>query len=201
MLLATLTANLQSSYAEIQSQIEVLQEQQRLIQSQLQRVGSVESKMESAVALVAEAIAEIREVCPDELSSYRQVIDSLFGDAPIAQIKGSDDISTESEATPTPPTTDEPESVEVEAVEIDDTPVNDPTPTPTTAETTEEDVVTGKTDLPLTASEIKRIKWTDLQDLCSKKGIADPSGQRLTRKFAERNLLGMLTSADIAHLA
>jgi hypothetical protein len=108
MLLATLTANLQSSYAQIQSQIEALQEQQRLIQAQLQRVGSVESKMESAAALVAEAIAEIREVCPEELSDYRQVIDGLFGDAPIAQIQAGEDVSPEPQPqeNPVSPTSD-----------------------------------------------------------------------------------------------
>lgn len=81
MLLSTLTANLQANYATIQAQIEVLQEQQRQIQAQLQRLGSVESKMESAAALIMEAIADIREVCPEELPGYKQVVTGLFGKA------------------------------------------------------------------------------------------------------------------------
>ena len=118
MLLATLTANLQASYAAIQSQVESLQEQQRLIQAQLQRVGSVESKMESAAALVAEAIAEIREVCPDELNSYQQTIASLFDDAPIAQLTPAADETTSTDELNPAPVEPEP-SIEVQAEVIE----------------------------------------------------------------------------------
>ncbi|NER52474.1 MAG: hypothetical protein F6J92_38720 [Symploca sp. SIO1A3] len=90
MLLAELTQSLQSQYAQIQIQIENLERQQREIQEKLQDVRSVESKMESAAALVAEAVAEITEVCPEELNSYQETINSLFT-APTAQLPLSDD--------------------------------------------------------------------------------------------------------------
>jgi hypothetical protein len=103
--------------------------------------------------------------------------------------------------------------VEVEATEVEEATevaeatqeeqtgeVNKSTESTDPLEMTKEDDA-DKPVLPLTAAEIKRIKWTDLQDICTKKNITDPSGQRLTRKFVERTLLGQLTSADIAHLA
>jgi hypothetical protein len=121
MLLATLTANLQSSYADIQIQIEALQEQQRLIQAQLQRIGSVESKMESAAALVAEAIAEIREVCPEELNAYKEVVSGLFCGAPIAQIGAGEDITPEPQPKEdTVPTDSEEPALEVESSTIEE---------------------------------------------------------------------------------
>jgi hypothetical protein len=180
MLLTTLTANLQSSYAQIQSQIEALQEQQRLIQAQLQRVGSVESKMESAAALVAEAIAEIRDVCPEELSAYQEVIGSLFCSQPIAQIQAGTDIATESEPqeNSVPPSVDDTQEPAVEVA----------------AQQVEEET----TDTLLTLKEIEQIPWTALKKMASDRKINDPSGQRLTRKFAAVSLHGQLWRSNLA---
>jgi hypothetical protein len=91
MLLSSLIQNQQSIYTDIQIQIDSLQEKQREIQAFLQKLGSVESQMLSATQMVQEAIASIREVCPDELANYRETIDSLFGDAPIASLNSSSD--------------------------------------------------------------------------------------------------------------
>lgn len=183
MLLATLTANLQSSYAQIQSQIEVLQEQQRLIQAQLQRVGSVESKMESAAALVAEAIAEIREVCPGELIAYQEVISDLFCSQPIAQIQaGEDTTESEPQENPVPPSADD---TQEPALEV-------------TAEEVEEDSAEETTDALLTLKEIEQIPWTALKKMASDRKINDPSGQRLTRKFAAVALQGQLWRSNLA---
>lgn len=195
MLLATLTANLQSSYAQIQSQIEALQEQQRLIQVQLQRVGSVESKMESAAALVAEAIAEIREVCPDELSAYQEVIGSLFCSQPIAQIQAGTDIATEPEPqeNPVPPSTDDIQesAVEIVAEEVTEEPAQEVPQEPTEK----------ATDTLLTLEEIDLIPWTALKKMASDRKIDNPSGQRLTRKFATVALHGQLWRSNLTGVA
>jgi len=118
MLLADLTASLQSQYAQIQSQIEALQEQQRQIQAQLQRVGSVESKMESAASLISEAIFEILEVCPEEIERYKATINSLFV-RPVAQLpeSASDaDVNPVLDPHPQPGTDPEGVAIDVEVV-------------------------------------------------------------------------------------
>jgi hypothetical protein len=183
MLLSALTANLQTSYADIQAQIEALQEQQRLIQAQLQRVGSVESKMESAAALVAEAIAEIREVCPEELSAYQEVISGLFCDAPIAQIQAGADIAPESqpEENPVPPDSEEP-ALEVESMvvveETDDTP--------------NEDVVV--VSHQASARSLHQQPTKPLQWLATKRGI---DFSQMKRHQIATALVGQVTDAEL----
>jgi hypothetical protein len=180
MLLATLTANLQSNYAQIQSQIEALQEQQRLIQAQLQRVGSVESKMESAAALVAEAIAEIRDVCPEELTSYQEVISGLFCSQPIAQIQAGTDIATESnpEENPVPPQGDEP-TIEVVTQEVSEQ---------------EADKPTIEVSHQATARSLHKQPARSLQWLASKRGI-DHAG--LKRHEIASALVGQVTTTEL----
>jgi hypothetical protein len=113
MLLSTLIAAQQETYAAIEIQIQILQEKQREIQAFMQQLGSVESKMVSAAQLVQEAIASINEVCPDELNNYKQLITGLFN-APIASLPSGDD-----EPDPTPPADSEPApEVEEEGTEV-----------------------------------------------------------------------------------
>jgi len=120
MLLSTLIAAQQETYASIQAQIEALQEKQREIQSFLQQLGSVESKMVSAAQLIQEAIASINEVCPDELSNYQQLITGLFN-TPIASLPSGDKelaLSVVEVPDPTPPADAEPvPEVEEETIE------------------------------------------------------------------------------------
>jgi hypothetical protein len=116
MLLATLTAQLQSTYATIQIQIEELQEQQRQIQAQLQRIGSVESEMESAIALVSQAIASIKEICPEELGSYQRSVTSLFEGGDFSLLPPAPAPTP----TPAPTPVEEISTIEVESESISD---------------------------------------------------------------------------------
>jgi hypothetical protein len=200
MLLATLTANLQASYADIQVQIEQLQEQQRLIQAQLQRVGSVESKMESAAALVAEAISEIREVCPDEIDNYRLTITSLFGGAPVAQLTpGADDITNEVEPQPAPaepeieevwadeaPTV---EAIEVAAVEVEPQPQIE-----AQQEVTDESPVEPYSNSIVTPQVLHRQKAKSLQWLATQKGIESAD---MKRHELAKVLTGQVTESEL----
>lgn len=130
MLLNTLINQQQSLYTDIQVQIDSLQEKQREIQAFLQKLGSVESQMLSAAQMVQEAIASIREVCPDELENYQNTINSLFGDAPVAQLdQASDEPQPTEPAAPTEPQPPETEpTVEVDAVEVKSEVVVEPQP-------------------------------------------------------------------------
>lgn len=190
MLLSQLTANLQNQYAAFQAQIEALQEQQRLIQAQLQRVGSVESKMESAAALVAEAIAEIRDVCPEELGAYRQVISGLFGDAPIAQIEpGTDSIEEIDPVAPLPndggddsQEIEEPESIDVESLVIEDNSEVD------------EDVSLPEPSHPASKKSLHKQATSPLQWLATKRDI-DTTGMK--RHQIASALVGLVTQAEL----
>jgi hypothetical protein len=180
MLLSQLTANLQNQYATMQAQIEALQEQQRLIQAQLQRVGSVESKMESAAQLVAEAIAEIREVCPEELSAYQEVVSSLFRNAPVAQIEAGESVPDDAQ---TPENTVPPQSDEETAVEVDE------------AVDVEAVTVPEQVDEPqapagiLHKQQIKPLRW-----LATKRNI-DTDGMK--RHQIASALVGMVSEAEL----
>ncbi len=117
MLLTQLIDQQQQSYSNIQIQIEALQEQQRQIQAHLQRLGSVESQMVSAVQVMSEAIASINEVCPGEMTSYKDLIYGLFN-TPLAALPGNDN-DPEPDPTPDPSVELVPEEVsEEEAIEV-----------------------------------------------------------------------------------
>lgn len=78
-------------------------------------------------------------------------------------------------------------------------------PTQTTEEDTADqpvlnvdDGATSSTTPLLTAAQVSALSWSKLKKLASDRNIADPTGQRLTRKYVESKLLGVLTQADIA---
>ena len=183
MLLTTLTTNLQSSYADIQVQIEALQEQQRLIQAQLQRVGSVESKMESAASLIAEAIAEIREVCPEELVAYREVISGLFDGTPVAQIEPGKDSTNDSESRNHVQHTDSTDSTE-QVVEVESVTV--------TVEEGEEEEEECSQQAP--ARSLHKQPAKPLQWLATKRGV-DTSNMK--RHQIAAALVGHVTQAEL----
>jgi hypothetical protein len=184
MLLATLTANLQNQYTQFQVQIEALQEHQRIIQSQLQRVGSVESKMESAALLLQEAIAEISDVCPEELTSYQETINSLFGST-VAGIlpEATLDPEPEPQLEPTPDAPTD-ETITVESKEVTDTPIE----------------TNGNGYHPLNLEQIKLIDWGTLRKIAGDRNITDPNSRRLTRKFVEGAIAGQITFKDVEGL-
>lgn len=49
----------------------------------------------------------------------------------------------------------------------------------------------------VTEEQLKALEWAVLQRLATEKRIADPSGQRLTRKFVQNALLGTLSWSEL----
>ena len=185
MLLQQLIASQQETYAQLQAQIESLQEQQRQIQAYLQRLGSVESKMESAAALIAEAVSAINSVCPDELPNYQNTINSLFGDAPIAQLAATNEPAHQPtpQPEPTAPDTDSNSSantnifvvndagaIAVEAVAVDEADAIYPN------SETEEDDSESATEL-----DFSKLTWVQLKNLAKSigNGIKHKSRQEI----------------------
>jgi hypothetical protein len=206
-LFASRKSEINSAIASIQSQITLLQQQLADQQAFLQEIGTVEQAGESALNQARTFLSMVRAIDPSQEGVFWQSMDALKNENLEALPPGNSE-AAEPSPTPdtTPPSPEETTTVEVEATEVveatNEEQADEVKPSETTdpLETTEE-ADADKPVFPLTAAEIKRIKWTDLQDICTKKNITDPSGQRLTRKFVERTLLGQLTSADIAHLA
>lgn len=117
MLLQELIAKHRQEIEAIESRIADLQQKQREEQAYLQRLGGIQSKMASAAHAVAVAVTEIRQACPGELVAYRETINSLFGDAAIAQLPATDadtdiEVAPEPEPSPTP-------DVDVDAPNVD----------------------------------------------------------------------------------
>jgi hypothetical protein len=193
-----------NAIACIQSQIALLQQQLADQQAFLQEIGSVESAAESALSQTRTFLSMVRAIDPTQESVFWASMDTLKSAEVEALAPGNDEI-TETDTPPatTPPATDaaeEPQTVEVEAVKVetqgeeeeDEAQITDSASTPNSTDDATQQ------PLPLTADQIKKITWKELQDYCAKKGVSDPTGQRLTRKFAEAGLLGKLTTADIA---
>jgi len=126
MLLQHRLNEIQSVISGYQAQIDELNNKISALQSHAQKVLSVEQAMESAVSQVQTAIAMVNQVCPDELVEFKIVIDSQFGDAPIAELPASVNPTeavepTEPDAPINPPeTTTEPATVDVEATSEND---------------------------------------------------------------------------------
>lgn len=183
MLLSTLTASLQSDYANLQSQIEAMQESQRQIVDKLQQVGAVESKMQTAVLALQEAIASINEVCPEELGAYQETINSLF-QAPVAILGAAvDEPETE--------TTEETVTIETEALEDDTEPTEYGVEESLVDEEVAEDGGNGK--VYLTADELNELPIGKVRSLAAK---FDVSAKGKRYEIAAR-LKGMVAQADL----
>ncbi|HEY9885516.1 MAG TPA: hypothetical protein V6C98_18070 [Thermosynechococcaceae cyanobacterium] len=179
MLLSTLTASLQSDYANLQAQIEAMQEQQRQIVDKLQQVGAVSSKMQTAVLALQEAIASVNEVCPEELGNYKETITSLF-QTPVAILEAAVE---ESE-------TEAPE-VELDTIDIEPTEYGvEESPEDETVEVAD-DGSNGK--VYLTADELNELPIGKVRSLAAKFEVS-AKGKRY--EIAAR-LKGMVTQADM----
>ncbi|MFB2878551.1 hypothetical protein [Floridanema aerugineum] len=105
MLLQHRLNEIQSVVSGYQAQIDELNAKISALQAHAQKVGSVEAAMESAVQQLQTAIAMVNQVCPDELPEFKDVINSQFGDAPIAELPAANETTDSIEPTePTAPT-------------------------------------------------------------------------------------------------
>lgn len=214
-LFATRKSEISAAIASIQSQIALLQQQLADQQAFLQEIGTVEQAGESALNQTLTFLTMVRAIDPSQEAVFWQAMEALKSTETEALAPGND--TPEPDNDPTPPTpgggvpvNEAEEGETIETIEAIATPVTEdtpaPTPTPvaaTTIETTEEDVAIKSDDndsQPLTADELKAISWSDMKKLCLDKGVSDPSGQRLTRKFAQAALLGKLLRSDISYL-
>lgn len=131
MLLQELIAKHRQNIEAIESQIADLQRQQREEQAYLQRLGGIQSKMASAAHAVAVAVAEIRAACPGELATYQALVNSLFGEAAIAQLPTVDaDVEPDPEPSPAPINADTDTDIEADTDIDADADIADDTPTP-----------------------------------------------------------------------
>lgn len=154
--------------------------------------------MESAAALVAEAIAEIKEVCPSELSGYEVTIASLF-QTPVAQIEAGEDVATEPEpqedsvspsdsaALASPRASDESQILDVESTSVEEVEVDEEAIPETT------DQVQAPSH-QASAKSLHKQPTKPLQWLATKRGI-DTSNMK--RHEIASALLGQVTQDEL----
>ena len=211
-LFSTRKSEINDAIASIQSQIASLQQQLADQQAFLQEIGTVEQAGESAINQTLTFLTMVRAIDPSQEVVFWQAMEALKATETELLAPSND---PEPDNDPTSPTsgggmpiedaTEEGKTIDAIAtpiIDAEDTPVP-PTPVAATLETTKEDVATQLADndtQPLTADELKAIRWNDMKKLCLDKGVTDPTGQRLTRKFAQTALLGKLIRSDISNL-
>lgn len=209
-LFSTRKSEINNAIATIQAQITLLQQQLADQQAFLQEIGTVEQAGESALNQARTFLSMVRAIDPSQELVFWQAMDALKSTdmealAPTPEVT---EVTEEQETVPDSTGSPEPDTVEVTAVEIEETTpditleeVSETTSEATSEATEEDDANNQNDDRLLTYAELTRVSWSDLKKICIDRTITNPSGQRLTRKFAEQALLNKLRTTDILHLA
>lgn len=207
-LFATRKSEINAAINGLQSQITLLQQQLADQQAFLQEIGTVEQAGESALNQTSTFLSMIRAIDPSQEAVFWQAMDALKNsdvEALAPAVEVNDTLRTQT--TPDSPAPDVADTLEVTAVEVVEETIPDVAlddVSETTSEATEEDEAdkpVQKDDRLLTYAELTRVNWSDMKKICTDRSITNPSGQRLTRKFAETALLNKLRTTDISHLA
>lgn len=157
----------------INNEIALLQQNLQKQQQFLQEIGTVEQAGESALAQTQTFLAMVRLIDPSQESVFWNAMDALKVQNQPAFPAPEDEVEDSLET----------ESLEVEAVE-----------TTESVKPVEKDE---KVSIPLTPHQVKSLDWGALKKIAEMRGLQNPSGQRLTRKFVESQLAGSLTTLDV----
>lgn len=200
-----------NAIASLEAEILRLQQELANQQSYLQGVATCEPAGQSALDQAATFLQMVRAIAPTQEAVFWEAMEALKNpENCAAALEAAQAKREESQVIAPVPAVDTPEAhteeaettLDVDATEVIETEADGQTEAPETPKEDEADkpVLNGDGGDLLTVAQINALDWAVLKKIAGDRNITDPTGQRLTRKFVEGKLLGVLTWTEVKPL-